>query len=34
MTTIHLNSKYGFIGILSVMFVLEDIGTEAGNFWE
>jgi len=34
MTTIHLHSKYGFFGTLSVMSGLENTGTEAGNFFE
>ena len=32
MTTIHLNSKYGFFRIFSVMFGLENTGPETGNF--
>lgn len=32
MTTMHLNSKYGFCRILSVMFGLENTGTETGGY--
>jgi len=32
MTTIHLNSKYSFFRILSVLFGLENTGTETDNF--